>query len=205
MTVRRFFTGFLLYARGMAQRTEAPAADLSLCRDQSSRIWRHTGNPHPPRPAHRVSNSNSGRRGAPHRRTPSSGRAFFGRRRYADDRVGQRCGYQKHRNLRGQPGFSCATGARHMRKCWRSAITLKPENATPQGKLLIIGAVKDLSTPCRTQRKAIAVRRRAQTFWTGGRLKPLISITKTWLSSTSRHWWYAADWRSPRWLQSPMR
>ena len=25
--------------------------------------------------------------------------------RYADDRVGQRCGYQKHRNLRGQPGF----------------------------------------------------------------------------------------------------
>jgi hypothetical protein len=105
VTVRRFFTGFLLYTRGMARRTEAPAADLSLCKDQSSRIWRHTGNPHPPRPADRALNSNAGRRGAPHRRTPSSGRAFFGRRRYADDRVGQRCGYQKHRNLRGQPGF----------------------------------------------------------------------------------------------------
>jgi pimeloyl-ACP methyl ester carboxylesterase len=88
--------------------------------------------------------------------------------------------------VEASPGFYCATRARHMRKCWRSAITLKPpltlENATPQGELLIIRAVKDLSTPCRTQRKTIAVRRRAQTFWTGSRLKPPISIQKTWLS-----------------------
>ena len=81
------------------------AADLSLCGDQSSRIWRHTGNPHPRRPARRASNANGGRSGAPHLRAPSSGRAFFGWHHCADYRVSQRCGYQKHRNRRGQPGF----------------------------------------------------------------------------------------------------
>ena len=85
--------------------------ELSLCGGHPFRIWRHTRNPNPQGPAHRTSNLNAGSRGAPRRRAPSSSHSFLGRRRCANDRVVQRCGYQKHRDLRGQPEFLPDQGA----------------------------------------------------------------------------------------------